>query len=75
MRLDEAKQILKDAGYLLEGIHEKITPEKHELIRKIISHPCYDLDLMYVQLAEMDEDWLKNYLEELYDKEMRRACM
>lgn len=46
-----------------------------ELALEILNHSCYDLDWDVYELAEMGEDWLKDYLQELNDKEMRIACM
>lgn len=46
-----------------------------ELAEEVLNHSFYDLDWDVYTLAEMGKDWLKYYLQELNDKEMRIACM
>lgn len=58
-----------------ESFEGEVSPKKQELIEAILNHSCYDLDWSYYQLADKDEEWLRDYLNVLNDREMRRACM
>jgi hypothetical protein len=58
-----------------ESYKNEIPDDVMELALEVLNHSCYDLDWDVYELAEMGEDWLKDYLRELNDKEMRRACM
>lgn len=70
MKLDEAKQILKDNDYILEGTHaDEIPPENYELIEEILEHPFHDSTLTFEDLALWSYDDLENYLFELNDKQ------
>lgn len=81
MNLNEAQEILNKAGYLLEDKYiqesykNEIPDDTMELALEVLNHFCYDLDWDVYTLAEMGEDWLKDYLRELNDKEMRIACV
>jgi hypothetical protein len=58
-----------------ESYKNEIPDNVMELAEEVLNHSCYDLDWDVYTLAEMGEDWLKDYLRELNDKEMYRACM
>ena len=58
-----------------ESYKNEIPDDIMELALEILNHSYYDLDWDVYELAEMGEDWLKDYLQELNDKEMRIACM
>ena len=68
MQLYEAKQILKNAGYIVEASKNFISPDVDELVNDIMAHPCFDQyadEWDYYSLAEMDIEWLKEFLNEL----------
>ena len=58
-----------------ESYKNEIPDDVMELAEEVLTHSFYDLDWDVYELAEMGEDWLKDYLQELNDKEMRIACM
>ena len=58
-----------------ESSKNLISDDTMELAEEVFNHFCYDLDWDVYTLAEMGEDWLKDYLRELNDKEMRIACV
>lgn len=58
-----------------ESSKNLIPDDTMELAEEVFNHFCYDLDWDVYTLAEMGEDWLKDYLRELNDKEMRIACV
>ena len=58
-----------------ESYKNEISDDVMELAEEVFNHFCYDLDWDVYTLAEMGEDWLKDYLRELNDKEMRIACV
>lgn len=58
-----------------ESYKNEIPDDIMELAEEVYNHSCYNLDYDIYQLAEMGEDWLKDLLNELNDREMRRACM
>ena len=58
-----------------ESYKNEIPDDVMELAEEVLNHSFYDLDWDVYELAEMGEDWLKDYLQELNDKEMRIACM
>ena len=58
-----------------ESYKNEIPDNVMELAEEVLNHSFYDLDWDVYELAEMGEDWLKDYLQELNDKEMRIACM
>ena len=66
----EAKEIQQNESYKNE-----IPDDVMDLVLEVYNHSCYNLDYDVYQLAEMSEDWLKDLLNELNDREMRRACM
>jgi len=72
MELNEAIKTLENAGLIVE---DQIPDNVMELALEVLHHSFYDLDMDVYALAEMGEDWLKDYLQELNDKEMRFACM
>lgn len=72
MRLDEAKQILNNAGYLVEASKNLISPDIDELVNDIMAHPCFDQyadSWDYDSLVQMDVEWLKEFLDELETQE------
>lgn len=58
-----------------ESYKNEIPDDVMELAEEVLNHSFYDLDWDVYTLAEMGKDWLKDYLQELNDKEMRIACM
>ena len=73
MRLDEAKQILKKAGYIIEDSKNLISPDVDELVNDIMAHPCFEQyadEWDYYSLAQMDIEWLKEFLDELETQEV-----
>lgn len=63
-------------GKKVQESYKNETPDEViELALEVFKHSCYDLDWDVYTLAEMGKDWLKDYIQELNDKEMRRACM
>ena len=58
-----------------ESYKNEIPDDVMELAEEVFNHFCYDLDWDVYTLAEMGKDWLKDYLRELNDKEMRIACV
>ena len=75
MRLDEAKQILKDAGFLVENIDDASTRE--ELIEMILEHPCRDenitLEILktwsFEELEKYHEECEERYMDDVYGKD------
>lgn len=65
----QAKEIQQNESYKNE-----IPDDVMDLALEVYNHSCYNLDYDVYQLAEMGEDWLKEELNELNDKEMRIAC-
>lgn len=68
MRLDEAKQILKDAGFLVENIDDASTRE--ELIEMILEHPCRDENITLEILKTWSFEELEKYHEECEERYM-----
>ena len=68
MRLDEAKQILKDAGFLVENIDDASTRE--ELIEMILEHPCRDENITLEILQTWSFEELEKYHEECEERYM-----
>ena len=68
MRLDEAKQILKDAGFLVENIDDASTRE--ELIEMILEHPCRDENITLEILKTWSLEELEKYHEECEERYM-----
>lgn len=58
-----------------ESYKNEIPDDVMELAEEVLNHSFYDLDWDVYTLAEMGKNWLKDYLQELNDKEMRIACM
>ena len=68
MRLDEAKQILKNAGFLVENIDDASTRE--ELIEMILEHPCRDENITLEILKTWSFEELEKYHEECEERYM-----
>ena len=68
MRLDEAKQILKDAGFLVENIDD--VSSREELIEMILEHPCRDENITLEILKTWSFEELEKYHEECEERYM-----
>lgn len=68
MNLNEAKELLENNGYIVEASKNLISPDVDELVNDIMAHPCFDQyadEWDYYSLAQMDIEWLKEFLDEL----------
>ena len=52
-----------------ESYKNEIPDDVMELAEEVLNHSFYDLDMDVYELAEMGKDWLKDYLQELNDKD------
>ena len=52
-----------------ESYKNEIPDDVMELAEEVLNHSFYDLDMDVYALAEMGKDWLKDYLQELNDKD------
>ena len=68
MRLDEAKKILKDAGFLVENIDD--VSSREELIEMILEHPCRDENITLEILKTWSFEELEKYHEECEERYM-----
>lgn len=75
MNLDEAKKILKNAGFLVENIDD--VSSREELIEMILEHPCRDenitLEILktwsFEELEKYHEECDERYMDEVYGED------